>query len=154
MIICGLVMHGFGIAAVLVASFTDALQTAMLVLNIDSKSQQFTLYILYIYKIINHHERLHSRRGLPDNIETYGLVSGLWTSTFAFGAFLGPSVSGLLYDSIGFRKAVIFIITLHLVVAFIVLITIIFERNPRPYKELGPAEPLLRNHESVLFDRS
>lgn len=109
---------------------------------------------VFIKLFFIYNECPHSRRGLPDTIETYGLVSGLWTSTFAFGAFLGPSVSGLLYDSIGFRKAVIFIITLHLVVAFIVLITIIFERNPQPYKELGPTEPLIRNHESVLFDRS
>lgn len=125
--------------------------------SIKSKLKQLTLciFIAYIHKIIIiYHECRHRRGGLPDSIETYGLVSGLWTSTFAFGAFLGPSVSGLLYDSIGFRKAVIFIIILHLVVAFIVLITIIFERNPQPYKELGQAEPLLRNHESVLFDRA
>lgn len=91
---------------------------------------------------------------MPDSIETYGLVSGLWTSTFAFGAFFGPSVSGFLYDSIGFRKAVIFIIALHLIVAFVILMTILFERKPQPYKELGPTEPLLRNHESVLFDKT
>lgn len=48
--------------------------------------------------------------GLPDNIETYGLISGLWTSTFALGAFIGPSVSGALYDSIGFRESTIFVI--------------------------------------------
>lgn len=49
-------------------------------------------------------------KGLPDNIETYGLISGLWTSTFALGAFIGPSVSGALYDSIGFRGASLFIV--------------------------------------------
>ena len=27
--------------------------------------------------------------GFPDTIDTYGLVSGLWTSVFAFGAFVG-----------------------------------------------------------------
>ena len=27
--------------------------------------------------------------GFPDTIDTYGLVSGLWTSVFAFGAFIG-----------------------------------------------------------------
>lgn len=29
------------------------------------------------------------RYGFPDTIDTYGLVSGLWTSVFAFGAFVG-----------------------------------------------------------------
>lgn len=103
--------------------------------------------------IINH-SIFHSRCGFPNGIETYGLVSGLWTSTFAFGAFFGPSVSGLLYDSIGFRKAVIFIITLHAVVGFIVLITIFFERKPQPYKELSVTEPLLRGHDSFYSDKS
>merc|ERR1740128_616656 len=28
------------------------------------------------------------RYGFPDTIDTYGLVSGLWTSVFAFGAFM------------------------------------------------------------------
>lgn len=52
----------------------------------------------------------YRKAGLPDSIETYGLISGLWTSTFALGAFIGPSASGALYDSIGFRKSTIFII--------------------------------------------
>ena len=36
--------------------------------------------------------------GFPDTIDTYGLISGLWTSVFAFGAFVGPTVGGILYD--------------------------------------------------------
>ena len=53
---------------------------------------------------------MYRKKGLPDTIETYGLISGLWTSTFALGAFIGPSVSGALYDSIGFRRATFFIV--------------------------------------------
>lgn len=101
--------------------------------------------------------RIHSRsrHGLPDSIETYGLVSGLWTSTFALGAFVGPSVSGLLYDRIGFRKAVIFIIVLHTVVGLIGLISILCERTPQPYKEVSASDPLLKSHDSLFYnDRS
>ena len=29
------------------------------------------------------------RNGFPDNLSTYGLISGMWTSTFALGAFIG-----------------------------------------------------------------
>lgn len=97
---------------------------------------------------------LFRRHGLPDNIDTYGLVSGLWTSTFALGAFFGPSISGMLYDSVGFRKAVIFIIVLHLLVASIVFITFIFEKEPHPYKELDATEPLLRDHERFYREKS
>lgn len=94
------------------------------------------------------------RHGLPDNIDTYGLVSGLWTSAFALGAFVGPSVSGMLYDSIGFRKAVLFIIVLHIIVGSIVLITFILEKKPQLYKELDASEPLLRDHERLFRDKS
>ena len=32
--------------------------------------------------------------GFPDNVATYALVSSIWTSTFALGAFVGPTVAG------------------------------------------------------------
>ena len=34
-----------------------------------------------------HHQALAS--GFPDTVDTYGLISGLWTSVFALGAFIG-----------------------------------------------------------------
>ncbi|XP_045590438.1 MFS-type transporter SLC18B1 [Procambarus clarkii] len=55
--------------------------------------------------------------GFPDDIQTYGLVSGLWTSTFALGAFIGPSAAGALFDWIGFSWATVFVVALHLIVA-------------------------------------
>lgn len=54
--------------------------------------------------------------GFQNNLETFGLISGLWTSAFALGAFIGPSVSGILYDGIGFRNASMFIFALHILV--------------------------------------
>lgn len=54
--------------------------------------------------------------GFSNNLETYGLISGLWTSTFALGAFIGPSVAGILLDNIGFRNATMFIVFLHMLV--------------------------------------
>ncbi|XP_063708219.1 MFS-type transporter SLC18B1-like isoform X2 [Culicoides brevitarsis] len=115
LVITGLVLHGFGIAAVLVSSFTDALKTAV-------------------------------KHGLPDNIETYGLISGLWTSTFAFGAFVGPSVSGFLFDSVGFRASTLFIIGLHLIVAVITFLFVTCcNQAPGKYKEISSTDPLLTN---------
>ncbi|XP_042859974.1 MFS-type transporter SLC18B1-like [Penaeus japonicus] len=55
--------------------------------------------------------------GFPDDIGTYGLVAGLWTSAFALGAFVGPSVAGILFDWCGFAWATVFVVVLHLVVA-------------------------------------
>ncbi|XP_042859973.1 MFS-type transporter SLC18B1-like [Penaeus japonicus] len=55
--------------------------------------------------------------GFPDDISTYGLVSGMWTSTFALGAFIGPSAAGALFDWCGFAWATVFVVALHLIVA-------------------------------------
>lgn len=110
--IIGLVGHGFGIAAQLVASFTDALRTS----------------IAY---------------GFPNNLETYGLISGLWTSTFALGAFIGPSLAGILYDTIGFRYATMVVVVLNAIVGFIVLLFICCTKTRQPYKQI-PSEADLK----------
>ena len=36
--------------------------------------------------------------GLPDTIDTYGIVSGLWTSVFALGAFVGKQANAPIQD--------------------------------------------------------
>lgn len=61
------------------------------------------------------------RYGFPDTIDTYGLVSGLWTSVFAFGAFIGPTLGGILYDAITFRWAIMFIIGLEMVAMVLIV---------------------------------
>ncbi|XP_076395815.1 MFS-type transporter SLC18B1 isoform X2 [Megachile rotundata] len=112
MTICGLVVHGLGMAAQLVASFTDALRTS----------------IAY---------------GFPNNLETYGLVSGLWTSTFALGAFIGPSVAGILLDNTGFRNGTMFIVMLHLIVGVIAAVFLSScTRKRKPYTEVSANEDL------------
>lgn len=85
------------------------------------------------------------RNGFMNNISTYGVISGLWTSTFAFGAFWGPTVSGFLYDKIGFRSSTNFIIGLHTIVAIIFLAFMLFhkEKIPNIYKEVPATEDLI-----------
>ncbi|XP_033212868.1 MFS-type transporter SLC18B1-like isoform X2 [Belonocnema kinseyi] len=108
----GLVCHGLGMAAQLVASFTDALRTSI-------------------------------SQGFPNNLETYGLISGLWTSSFALGAFIGPSVAGILLDNIGFRYASMFIVILHLLVGLIAAIFLsCCSLGPKPYEEVETASVL------------
>lgn len=53
--------------------------------------------------------------GFNDDIGTYGILSGLWTASFSLGAFIGPSVAGVLYDSVGFRNGTLFVIVIHLI---------------------------------------
>lgn len=61
------------------------------------------------------------KAGFPDTIDTYGLVSGLWTSVFAFGAFVGPTFGGILYDAVTFRWA-IFLVVIGELISLVCLI--------------------------------
>jgi len=42
------------------------------------------------------------RAGFPDCIEVQAVISGLFTSSFALGNFTGPTLSGIIYDNVGF----------------------------------------------------
>ena len=57
--------------------------------------------------------------GLPNDISTFGLVSGLWASSFALGAFIGPSIAGVLFDTIGFAWGTSIVAGLHIVIAVV-----------------------------------
>ncbi|KAF5269252.1 hypothetical protein FQR65_LT02553 [Abscondita terminalis] len=79
--------------------------------------------------------RTSVENGLPNNLETFGLISGLWTSMFALGAFIGPSISGILYDNIGFPNATMFVTVTHIVVGLVITIYLIFHKTVK-YEEI------------------
>lgn len=62
------------------------------------------------------------KNGFPDDLSTYGLISGLWTSTFALGAFIGPSAAGFLFDTIGFEWAAFMVTCMHILVGLSMVI--------------------------------
>uniref|UniRef100_A0A1B6CRM2 Major facilitator superfamily (MFS) profile domain-containing protein n=1 Tax=Clastoptera arizonana TaxID=38151 RepID=A0A1B6CRM2_9HEMI len=82
--------------------------------------------------------RTSIQNGFPNNLETYGMISGLWTSTFALGAFIGPSVSGVLYDTIGFNNSTVFIVVLSVIVGGVVSIFLCCSKQAVMYKEIVP----------------
>lgn len=91
------------------------------------------------------------KSGFSEGLETYGLISGIWTSVFAFGAFVGPSVSGVLYDAIGFRKSVLFIIVWHTVTAIIfIMFTFNTSKRKKAYKEIPASEDLMRKSRTSI----
>jgi MFS family permease len=53
------------------------------------------------------------KNGFADDISTYAIVSGLWASAFALGAFIGPSIGGVMLDFVGFRWGSLVIIVIH-----------------------------------------
>lgn len=73
--ICALFIQGAGSATVVVSSYSACLLST---LSIPSPKY-------------------------PDSVSTFSLVSGVWTSAFALGNFVGPSIAGVLYDQVGFR---------------------------------------------------
>lgn len=92
------------------------------------------------------------KHGFSEGLETYGLISGLWTSIFAFGAFVGPSVSGVLYDAIGFRKSVYFIIVWHAIVSIVfILFLCCSSKQPKLYKEIAPNESIVKKSRDDLI---
>ena len=50
----------------------------------------------------------------PENIETYALISGLFTSLYSAGAFIGPSLGGVLTQYVSFRSASLLPLTLEM----------------------------------------
>ena len=86
--------------------------------------------------------------GFPDTIDTYGLISGLWTSVFALGAFVGPTLAGILFDSVGFPWATMLIIgnqILVMVFISIFLILACFKRRGRQASSKDEDEALINN---------
>lgn len=59
------------------------------------------------------------KAGFPDTLSTYGMISGIWTSTFAFGAFVGPLAAGGLIDCCQMRWATVFIVVFAVIVLFV-----------------------------------
>lgn len=42
------------------------------------------------------------KRGFPDDLSTYGLVSSVFTVAHSLGAFVGPTLGGYLLDTVGY----------------------------------------------------
>ena len=84
------------------------------------------------------------RTGFPDNLTTYALVSSIWTSTFALGAFVGPTAAGSLYDAVGFRWSTLFTVAWNVLVGVAALVLILFNRRTQRrrsgYLEIGGDE--------------
>ncbi|ESO83182.1 hypothetical protein LOTGIDRAFT_236779 [Lottia gigantea] len=59
--------------------------------------------------------------GFEENLDTFGLVSGLFNSTFSLGAFVGPSLGGVIADRYGFDWASASCGFLYIVAVFVKL---------------------------------
>ena len=74
--------------------------------------------------------------------ELYPVISGIWTSSFALGNFLGPSVGGFLFDLIDFRHTTLVFQCVAL--ALLVLDLYKISRMRRRSKKSGKAKLVLK----------
>jgi len=90
---------------------------------------------------VAHHEAIVC--GFPDNLDTYALISGLWTSAFALGAFIGPTFAGILVDALSFKDASLLVIAAELSVLALSLVYFGYKaaqdrrRKNKGYAEIG-----------------
>lgn len=77
-------------------------------------------------------------KGFKDDIETYILISGIWSTSFYLGKFLGPTLAGISVDKYGFRTTTIWFFALLcgiLVVDFFELIFSVRKTRSKIKKE-------------------
>lgn len=59
------------------------------------------------------------RNGFEKDIDTYLLISSMWSSSFYFGNFLGPTVAGIMVDRYGFRTSTLLYWSFYIAVAVV-----------------------------------
>ncbi|XP_059490056.1 MFS-type transporter SLC18B1-like [Neocloeon triangulifer] len=120
--IVGLVIHGTGLALMLVSCFIDAIRSAV-------------------------------SGGFNNDLSTYGLISGLWASSFSLGAFVGPSVAGFLFDQVGFENATYYVLGTQLIMFIVMLVFLLFRRRKmRKMQNLLSLVNDESNESSLLID--
>ncbi|GIY29287.1 MFS-type transporter SLC18B1 [Caerostris extrusa] len=82
-------------------------------------------------------------RGFPDNLATYGMVSALFSTSCSIGAFVGPSIGGLLLDTTGYRMGTVVIFALEAAFLIILLLYLFMVALKKKDKEASEREALL-----------
>ena len=62
----------------------------------------------------------------PNGIETHAMVSGLLTCFFALGFFIGPTIGGLLSESVGFPWSTLLIVCPEMAILIILIAFVVF----------------------------
>ena len=76
-----------------------------------------------------------STSGFPDRIETYALISGLFTSLYSAGAFIGPSVGGAIAEHVSFRGASIFPLSIEIAIFVLTISHFVYKKEKFLFRE-------------------
>ena len=69
--------------------------------------------------------------GFADDIQTYVMISGVWTSAFSLGNFVGPTIGGILVEMKGFQITTFYFCILYVIMIMLDIIDTInlYKRN-------------------------
>lgn len=71
--------------------------------------------------------------GMPNDMKTHAVVSGMFTSVLSMGMFLGPSVGGILFEAVGFRWGSLFVIFYMVFLVSLITFLNIFRTNEEKF---------------------
>nr|XP_050039144.1 MFS-type transporter SLC18B1-like [Dermacentor andersoni] len=114
--------------------FPTAIWTVMLALGLFGLGSGGTIVASFVGSF-----RDTLKRGFPDDLSTYGLVSSVFTVSHSMGAFVGPTLGGYLLDSVGYRMGTMVLLgnELLLIIALCIYIAVHRQRSQ-------DREPLLK----------
>ncbi|ETN76902.1 transporter, major facilitator family protein [Necator americanus] len=96
----------------------DAVKNSVVKCSLGVCLQKYYECFNFIYFI----EIFFREHGYDDSFRTYGCVSGVFQSAFAFGGFMGPTVGGFAVEKIGFAWTTTIIGAIHVMFLFVVSI--------------------------------
>ncbi|GFY41822.1 MFS-type transporter SLC18B1 [Trichonephila inaurata madagascariensis] len=102
-----------------------------------------------IVSSLTHGMKLTVERGFPDDVGTYGLISGLLFSAACFGAFFGPTIGGILIDHIGYRYATFAITIVETIVTAICGLRLLFRLFRKKPHSVDVEEPTEKSIEEL-----
>lgn len=83
----------------------------------------------YTFCMVSTFSRAHGeamRKGYNDDLSTYLILSGLWSTSFYFGNFAGPTVGGFLVEYLDFRGATVVYLALYIIMAMVDVVDYVF----------------------------
>eukprot|EP00095_Tigriopus_kingsejongensis_P010457 snap_masked-scaffold1863_size26100-processed-gene-0.1 protein:Tk10457 transcript:snap_masked-scaffold1863_size26100-processed-gene-0.1-mRNA-1 annotation:"chromaffin granule amine" len=76
----------------------------------------------YTFTMVSTFSRAHSeamRQGYEDDLQSYIILSGLWSTSFYFGNFIGPTLGGFLVEYFSFAGATYIYLGLYIFMFFV-----------------------------------
>ncbi len=74
------------------------------------------------------------RMGFSADIDTYLLISGMWSTSFYLGNFLGPTIAGVLVGSYGFRTASVVFFAFFVAIVAVDLVELAYNVKTKRHK--------------------